>query len=57
MLMGMKMMNEVGLNTSVQASNISGEPEVQVLMVPGNYWTESWIRHFAVGTDTKTDSI
>lgn len=39
-VLGMKLMKDVGLDTSVQQQNIVWGEELTSLMVPGNYWTE-----------------
>jgi hypothetical protein len=38
-ILGMKLMKDVGLDTSVQQQNIVWGEELTIL-VPGNYWTE-----------------
>ena len=45
-ILGMKLMKDLGLDTSVQQQSITWGEELTIPMVPGNYWTEVCLRPF-----------
>ena len=46
-ILGMKLMKDVGLDTSIQQQSITWGEELTIPMVPGNFWTKARLRPFA----------